>query len=131
MRGFSNRAFAQPNTSERAERLLEALQKKHLSDAAIARRFAPERPYSVVVSNPAPAPRASVDELAMLLNLAGKSFAQGFRCLWGIKRVITTRAKLRVKIAYHRVVQNRFMPWALAGGGWGMSMGLALMVVVR
>lgn len=123
MRGFSNRA---PDKPVSAESTLEALQKPHL----IAARFAPVRPR-VVVSNPEPAPRASEDELAMLLNLAGKNFAHGFRCLWMIKRVLATRAKLRVKIAYHRVVQNRFMPWALAGGGWGMSMGLALMVVVK
>src|SRR6185295_4526756 len=117
MRGFSNRAFAAP-LPETPEPPLD-----------IARRFAPERP-TVVVSNPEPLPRASEDELAMLLNLAGKSFAQGFRCLWGIKRVLVTRAKLRLRLAYHRIMQARFLPWALAGGGWGCSLGLAVLLMV-
>lgn len=127
MRGFSNRTVAHPNASERAERALEALQKPHLTDVAIAKRFAPR----IVARQETISGELGTEQpIAMSWDLAKRSFAQGLACLWNIKRVLVTRAKLRIKLAFHRVVQNRFMPWALAGSGWGMSLGLVMIVVV-
>jgi hypothetical protein len=127
MRGFSNRAFVQPNASERAERELEALQKPHLTEAAIAKRFAPV----IVARQETISGETGLEQpIAMSWDLAKRSFAQGFRCLWNINRVLAARAKLRMKVAFHRIMQTRVLPWALAGSGWGMSMGLVMLVVV-
>jgi len=122
MRGFSNKAAVAP-------RGVNTQGEDELSKLDFA-RYAPERPYAVVASNKEPAPRACKDELSMLLNLAGKSFGQGFRCLWAIRRVIAVRIRLRLKLAYHRVMQMRFLPWVLAGGGWGTTLGLMLVLGV-
>jgi hypothetical protein len=107
MRGFSKAHQQAPRERAFAE---------DAETLRIARIFSPKRP-EVVVSNEAPAPRASQDELAMLFNLAGKNFALGFRCLWMIRRLITVRLRLRLKVAYHRIMQARKLPWALAGAG--------------
>ena len=127
MRGFSNRAFAQPTHSERAERALEVLQKPHLTEMAIAKRFAPR----IVSRQETISGESGLEQpIAMSWDLAKRSFAQGFRCLWNIVRVLLARARLRLRIAYTRVMQARALPWALAGSGGGMSMGLAVLIVV-
>ena len=107
MRGFSKAHQQAPRERVSAE---------DAETLRIAKIFSPKRP-EVVVANEAPAPRASQDELAMLLNLAGKNFALGFRCLWMIRRLITVRLRLRIVHAFHRVMQARSLPWALAGVG--------------
>jgi hypothetical protein len=115
MRGFSKRAFAAaaPRPIEPPKPRLSAADAETLR---IAKIFSP-KPMTVVASNDAPKPRASPDELAMLLNMAGKSFAQGFRCLWMIKRVLAMRIRMRIVRAFHRIMQARFLPWVLAGLG--------------
>lgn len=127
MRGFSNRALARPNTSERVERALEALRKPHLTDVAIAKRFAPR----IVARQETISGELGTEQpITMSLDLAKRSFAQGFVCLWNIKRVLVTRAKLRVKLAYARLTRSMIVWKALAGSGWGMSLGLLMIVVV-
>ena len=120
MRGFSNRALAQPTHSERTERALEALQKPHLTEVAIAKRFAPR----IVARQETISGELGLEQpIAMSWDLAKRSFAQGFRCLWNIVRVLAARAKLRLRIAFHRSVQNRFLPWILTGfamPGWAI-----------
>lgn len=122
MRGFSNRAFTAPRPRETEELA-----------RAIAKRFAPERPYVVTSRETISGELGKEQEIAMSWDLAKRSFAQGFRCLWNIKRVLITRAKLRVKLAYHRVMQNRVLPWVLTGWGWGFAgcgWSVALLVLV-
>lgn len=122
MRGFSNRDFAE----SRPQELIEP-------ELSIARRFAPVRRSHVTIVSSQETISGELGKeqpIAMSWDLAKRSFAQGFRCLWNIKRVLLKRAQLRGKLAYHRVMQARVLPWALAGSGWGMSIGLMVIVVV-
>lgn len=130
MRGFSSKAIKpESDDSTPPPRASEGEPAEAARD--IAKRFAPARPYMVVSTNEAISGELGKEQpIAMSWDLAKRSFGQGFRCLWAIPRVLVTRAKLRLKLAYHRIMQARILPWALAGSGWGFSMGLAMIVMV-
>jgi len=134
MRGFSNRPT--PQAPIRQPYRPPAVQPRPFLDAEQFdfSRYAPERPR-IASSNSAISGELGMERpIAMSWDLAKRNFAQGFRCLWNIKRVIATRAKLRGKVAFHRIVQNRLVPWALAGWGWGWGAGgwgVVLVLVMR
>ena len=101
MRGFSNKHFTEARRYE--------------PPLAIAQRFAPVRIVST--NETIPGDLGKEQPIAMSWDMAKRSFGQGFRCLWNIERVLMTRAKLRARLAYHRIMQARFLPWVLAGLG--------------
>ena len=114
MRGFSNKHF----TEARAP---------YDPPLAIAKRFAPVRIVST--NETIPGDLGKEQPIAMSWDMAKRSFGQGFACLWNIERVLMTRAKLRVRLAYHRIMQARFLPWVLATfgmPGWALYFAVEL-----
>ena len=134
MRGFSNRPT--PQAPIRQPYRPPSVQPRPFLDADQFdfSRYAPERPR-IASSNSAISGELGMERpIAMSWDLSRRHFAQGFLCLWNIKRVIATRAKLRVKITYRRVTQSMLIWKALAGSGWGMGMGgwgVVLVLVMR